>query len=276
MVGIMVVALPLWGIVGGSVVGALLVDARVSLTRLAFSGCMLAIGSCAAVFRVHRRNDSPRREQTGDEPLSWLWWMLRHAWRALGWRLAGSAASSVPVLLGGWFYARNNVLTDAELGIAGRLVSIGAITLQLGTTADLLAYRRPPWPWSLSLPSKAMHRVAVDVAVLGAIATVTAFAAARVTTTSYCDAILVVPFLTCAAVALLPRARTRITGVSGPLWLVGTALAVIASLTSWSSFVLSMAPILFLVAVRSEPRGPATTWIERSHGADGDSQQSAR
>src|SRR5262245_33027457 len=91
----------------------------------------------------------------------------RIALRAIGSRAIGAwIAGSIPVGAA-LLFVRNNALPPSLGSIGTRLGGALAVTFTLSQLADVLAVRRPSWPWERSLPSSARRRVAKDAVLLG-------------------------------------------------------------------------------------------------------------
>src|SRR5262249_51916019 len=87
--------------------------------------------------------------------------------RAIGWRFLAPLTTSMLPLAGCAILLANNPLDGASAARAARLSGGLSITLLLAGAADMVAFRRPAWPWLRSLPLSARDRVIHDGLALG-------------------------------------------------------------------------------------------------------------
>jgi hypothetical protein len=192
--------------------------------------------------------------------------------RALGWLiLAGPAAASIPAVATRIFLA-NNILPETVIPAAVRFGSALSLVACLSLSAGLLAARRPPWPWSRSLPRTASRSVLSDAAFLAGPALV------ALVPYFFLDpgaAIASLSFLAAMALRASGAIRTASEsryGLSGTLAIEGAVAAAAFGLWSLTTFLLPAAlPFLLSDGARREKTLKATRWAELHHAAAGDS-----
>lgn len=198
--------------------------------------------------------------------------MFRFTWRALGWRLLAPAPLPLLALAAAWFYTRNNDLVGADVSFVARLWSVIAIALYVGAVGDAVVSRRPPWPWSRSLPWSSTGRAMDDAIAIGAPAAIVAIAAAVVDVRTVLVALALVPPLAAFAAGSLHGARRRLTRVSGPLVLTGIGMGTAIAFWPWvAAIALASTPLLIRSAARRDRNEVVTGWKELYHDATGDS-----
>ena len=198
--------------------------------------------------------------------------MFRFTWRAVGWRLLAPLPMPVLALAAAWFYSRNNELPPADTAFVARLWSVIAIALYVGAVGDMVASRRPSWPWARSLPWSSAARAVDNAIAVGAPAIPIALLAALVDVRTTVIALAVLPPLAAFASLLLHGARRRLTRVSGRTVLVGAAFATGVAFFPWLViFGMLATPLLLRAAAWRDRREIVTGWKELHHDAAGDS-----
>jgi hypothetical protein len=198
--------------------------------------------------------------------------MFRFTWRAMGWRLVAPLPLSLLALAAAWFYTRNNELAPPDLGFVARLWSVIAVALYVGALGDIVAARRPAWPWSRSLPWSSAARAVDDAIALGIPVLGVILAAIIVDARSAVVALATLPPLAALGSAALPGARRRLTRVSGRLLLAGALLGVACAYYPWiGALALLGTPLLVRVAAGRTRREVVTGWRELYHDPAGDS-----
>ena len=198
--------------------------------------------------------------------------MFHFTWRAVGWRLLAPLPISVFALMAAWFYTRNNELVGADLGFVARLWSIIAIALYIGALGDIVASRRPAWPWVRSLPWSSAARALDNAVAIGAPALGVAVLTSVVDPGTIAFALASIPPLAALASLLLHGARDRLTRVSGRTILAGIAFATAVAYSPWAVVGgLVATPLLLRAAARRDRREVVTAWKELHHDAAGDS-----
>jgi len=198
--------------------------------------------------------------------------MFRFTWRALGPRLLLPLPVAVLALAAAWFYSRNNELSPADTGFVARLWAAIAIALYVGGVGDIIAARRPTWPWLRSLPWSSHDRAIDDSIAIGLPALGVALASIVVDARTVIFSLAVLVPLSALATALLRGARRRLTRVSGPLVVVGILLGTAGAFYPWiAALALLTTPLLVRLAARRDRREIVTGWKELYHDAAGDS-----
>jgi hypothetical protein len=198
--------------------------------------------------------------------------MYRFTWRAVGWRLLAPAPVAVLAIAAAWFYTHNNALAPADVAFVARLWSVIALALYIGGLGDVVASRRPLWPWIRSLPWSSAQRAVDDAIVVGAPALGVALAIAIVDPQTVVIALAILPPLAGLGVVLLRGARRRLTRVSGRMIVIGILLGTAVAFAPWLAvIVLGTTPLLLRYAAHLDRREVVTGWKELHHDAAGDS-----
>lgn len=170
------------------------------------------------------------------------------------------------------FLANNELPADTAFSL-----SLFALVLSLdvfiGQAADMLAARRPSWPWLRSLPRSAARRVGSDALFLGVAALPLMGGLALLGGPAREIAFLLGPlaWLAIRGSGAMREAGDRPFGVLGQVVIEGGILSLLAALLPWTTGVLfAAAPLAFLFARRSERRLKPTRWAERRHSNAGD------
>jgi hypothetical protein len=197
--------------------------------------------------------------------------MFRFTWRAMGLRLLLPLPISMLALAAAWFYSRNNELSPTDTGFVARLWASIAIALYLGAVGDIVASRKPTWPWLRSLPWSSTDRVIDDAIAIGVPGLGIALASAVVDLRTVVFALASLVPLAVLAAGLIRGARRRLTRVSGPLVVVGIVLGTAGAFYPWIAGVaLASTPLLVRLAARRDRREIVTGWKELYHDAAGD------
>ena len=198
--------------------------------------------------------------------------MFRFTWRAVGWRMLAPLPIVALALAAAWLYTRNNELGPGDTGFVARLWSIIAVTLYVGAVADIIASRRPAWPWARSLPWSSRARAIDDAIAIGVPAIPVALLAAIVDVRTTIIALAAVAPIAALATILLYGARHRLTRVSGRLIVAGAMYAAAAAYLPWIVAVgVVVTPLLIRLAAWRDRREIVTGWKELHHDATGDS-----
>lgn len=197
--------------------------------------------------------------------------MVRFTWRAIGWRALAPLPLPALALAAAWFYTRNNGLTGPDAAFIARLWGVLAVVLYTGAVADVIAARRPPWPWARSLPWSSRDRATDDTIALALPAIGIALAAAVVDPRAPFVTLAVLPPIATIGAGALPRARHHVTRATGRLVLAGIPLAIACAYAPWvAALVLLGTPLLVGLAARGDRRVVVTGWRELYHDAAGD------
>jgi hypothetical protein len=185
--------------------------------------------------------------------------MFHFTWRAVGWRLVAPLPVSAFALMAAWFYT-------------ARLWSVIALALYIGALGDIVASRRPTWPWVRSLPWSSAARAVDNAVAIGAPALGVAVLTTIVDPGSIAVSLGSIPPLAALASLLLHGARHRLTRVSGRTILVGIAFATVVAYHPLAVVAgLLTTPLLLRAAARRDRREVVTAWKELHHDAAGDS-----
>jgi hypothetical protein len=170
-------------------------------------------------------------------------------------------------------FLKNNDLHEGQtfaLSLFGLTLSLSAL---IGTAANILAARRPAWPWLRSLPRSAAGRVRDDALFLALLALPLAGGLGLLGRPAR-DAIYLLGPLAWLAIrgaGAMREADDRPFGVLGQVAVEGTILSLVLALLPWASFLLAAAaPAAFLLARNAERRLKPTRWSERHHSNAGD------
>ncbi len=198
-----------------------------------------------------------------------LW--LRLAWRALGWRAAASPLAALLVLVPALLFLRNNELTSAQQALALRLSGAVGAVLSMASLADVLARRRPPWPWSRSFPWSALRRVLLDSLLLAAVGAPAVVAAACLRPGVLPALAATLPLLALRGAAAMRPDSGRAGADSAGFLAEGAILAgAVALLPALALAMLVAAPIAARWASEREQAEPVGRWDELHHLATGD------
>jgi hypothetical protein len=197
---------------------------------------------------------------------------LRIAWRAVGGaRLVTTFAVGLLPLAALTLFRANNALTDDQLHLAARFGSGLSVVVLVSGLAELLAVRRPAWPWARSLPWSARQRVLSDAALLGAPALAVLLFAARVDAGSALVMLALVPAVAAQGAAAMRRAPERRTGASGEVLLAGGLLAGAVAVQPWLALATPVVTAVVLRAATARERAQKVSrWLELHHLAAGD------
>jgi len=193
--------------------------------------------------------------------------------RAVRGRLVLAYLPAAVALGAAWLFLTNNELaarTAFSLSLFG--LSLG-LTGFIGTAAEILAVRRPAWPWSRSLPRSAAARVRDDALLLALLALPLAAGLAILHRPPWEIVYLAGPLAWLAArgAGAMREAGDKPFGVLGQTAVEGTMISMVLALLPWISFLLAAAaPVAFLLARNSERRLKPTRWAPRHHANAGD------
>jgi hypothetical protein len=172
-----------------------------------------------------------------------------------------------------WLFLTNNELA-ANTAFAPCLFGLAlGLTGIIGIAANILAARRPAWPWLRSLPRSAAARVRDDALLLALLAVPLAGGLALLDRPAWEAVYLAGPlaWLATRGAGAMREAGERPFGVLGQVAVEGTLLSVILALLPWTSVLLAAAtPIALLLARNAERRLKPTCWAERHHLNAGD------
>ncbi len=191
--------------------------------------------------------------------------------RAAGWRVVGPAAAAAATLLAGAAFLTNNELSAAVAEAATRGAGVASVAVLCAGLAEILAQRRPTWPWARSLPTSASGRVLEDAFLLAVPATAAAASTLFLMPAATPEVIASVPAIALLAAGAMRRAAERSSGASGEVLAGGLlAAAWIALLAPVAWVLLLAAPLLLRWACDRDRRLRVSSWLERHHLAAGD------
>jgi hypothetical protein len=194
--------------------------------------------------------------------------------RAVGWRFALAGLAACAVLGGARLLLANNDLAPGAAFVLSLFGIVLGLTAFVGPAADILAARRPAWPWLRSLPRSAAARVRDDALLLALLALPLA-ALGMILLRSPARLAVYLPgplaWLAVRGAGALREAGDRPFGALGRIAVEGAFLSLVLALLPWTSFLLAAAvPVAFILARDAERRLKPTRWAERRHAAAGD------
>jgi hypothetical protein len=191
--------------------------------------------------------------------------------RALGWRILAALLGPAATLLAGFFFLRNNQPTAWQADCAIRLAGATGMVLLVSMLAEQLMLRRPPWPWSRSLPWSAAARVTIDAALLAALALVPVAAAAGLRIATLVPLAAALPYLALRSAAAIRSGRVSRSGAAGPILGEGMLIAVLVAVLPWSTLLLLLLiPLALRLAIRAEQGQSTGLWQELVYLSAGD------
>ena len=169
-------------------------------------------------------------------------------------------------------FLSNNTLTPHQIFrgvIFGGTLSIAVFC---AFTANLLAVRRPPWPWSRSLPWSANHRILTDTILIGLLTIPMLVLISLIKGQAIWPVAATLLPLTAFASLMVRTAFTYQLGALGRAFIFGTVASVLVCLIPAMSFVfLASTPVLLRYAAAEEKNQKVSAWLEMHHLAAGDS-----
>ena len=193
------------------------------------------------------------------------------SWRALRARIFIPYLPSLTVLGATALFLFNN---DPNPSLAVKVVCFGgalSIAFFYAVLANMLAARRPPWPWSRSLPWSAEERIIIDSFFLGLHFLPLLFLIALMKSEAVWPLAASLPLLTLVASHAMRRAPEYRTGASGKVLLTGMLAALSLSLLPLISIVfLALTPLALKYAVEAEKNQKVSRWLELHHLGAGD------
>jgi hypothetical protein len=237
--------------------------ARLALVPVALV-LVLAAERVAGPLAAH--GAARRRRRASALPLP-----LLLAARALGPAALGAVVASLAPVAAMTLLRVNNDLSPAVAAGAARLgAGIGVVVL-LAALAEMLAIRRPVWPWSRSLPVGAARHVGEDALLLAFPCFVPLVATAGLDVVAALTVAACLPSLALLAAGALRPSTPAETGVAvGPLG-GGALLAAWVAVLPWLALLaLAAAPLAWWAAAARDRRQKVSRWDELHHRAVGD------
>lgn len=196
---------------------------------------------------------------------------LAVVWRAMGRRLIIPYIISLfPIGLSFFFLANNAVGPRVAIAVITVNGALGLVLFS-GAFANILASRRPPWPWARSFPVKAGTRVLNDALVLGMHAAILLIPVALADLSALWPLVALLPFLSLRAV----RAIHTCGNVKGGamVLLVKESILVVLPVVLFpllSLLLLPASPLALREAAKIEKHQKVSRWLELHHLAAGD------
>jgi hypothetical protein len=193
-------------------------------------------------------------------------------WRALRMRVVLPTFLSLPSFGAAWLFITNN---DPSSLLAGQVIRFsGAMGLVLfcAIMANLLASRRPPWPWIRALPWTARTRILSDSIFIAIHTLPLIILLGIMNIKSVLPILLSLPALAVYSASAIRKAPGSKTGALGNVLLTGTLASLLLCLIPWSSLgILALTPWLLQGAVKAEKNQQVSQWLELHHLDAGDS-----
>jgi hypothetical protein len=244
---------------------------------LSFSGHAALLGVSAALLVLSMvfpgRSAASRKSFGPRSDLPYAAFFPGLSLRAVRGRIILAYVPPAIILGAAWLFLTNNELashTAFALSLFG--LALG-LTGFVGTAADILAARRPAWPWLRSLPRAAAARVKDDALFLAMLALPLLGGLALLGRPAWEAVYLVGPlaWLAIRGTGAMREAGDRPFGALGRVAIEGTILSLVLALLPWTSFLLAAStPAAFLFARNAERRLKPTRWAERHHSNAGD------
>ncbi len=193
-------------------------------------------------------------------------------WRAVRLKLASPYVCSIPVFLAITLFLRNNSLSPRLISSAARFGGTLCQGVFLAILANILAVKRPPWPWLRSLPLSSSQRILSDSFFLAAHASVLLIPVFMIHWRSIVAVAALIPVAALRTAGVIRQAPRLRAGATGTLLLEGWIASLLLSLWSWTAVIfLAAVPVAFVDAVRKEQNQRVSLWLEVHHLAAGDS-----
>ena len=194
------------------------------------------------------------------------------SWRSLRMRLIFPYLSAVFVYGLTKIFLLNNASSPS---LAAKVILLGGaagISIFCAVLAHELTVRRPPWPWSRSLPWSSGVRILLDAAFLGLHVLPLFLFISLLGVGSIVPIFLGLPALLVYSSLSMRTGYNFRTGAYGRIIVFGILGSLVLSLWPWISlFFLSLSPLLFKWATNRERNLKVSRWLERHHLAEGDS-----
>ncbi len=246
---------------------------------LSFAGNVATVLVAAAVLALAQalpegdpRRGRRRRKRRGLSPAFFFHGL---SLRAIGARLALAYVPAVAVIGGSRLFLANNDLSAAAAFSLSLFGLIFGLSFLVGLAGNILAARRPAWPWLRSLPRSSAARIFSDATLLALIALPLAAGLALLGRPVNEALFLFGPlaWLTLRGAAAIREALDRPFGPLGQVLVEGTILAFGVAVWPWLTWLVLLAsPGAFLLARDTERRLKPTLWAERHHLDAGDPQ----
>lgn len=194
------------------------------------------------------------------------------SWRSLRLRVIPSYIIPLLILGGTSLFISNNNFNPHLSTQATLFGGVLGLTILLATLANMLASRRPPWPWARSLPWSARLRVVIDALFLTVSTLPLLVVPALMNITAVGPLVAIFPSFTLLASFSIRRASEYRIGVFGMILIYGLFGAFLISLLPLISLLfLALSPLTLRYAVEEERCQKVSRWLELHHLAAGDS-----
>jgi hypothetical protein len=213
-----------------------------------------------------------KKHSRPSRPFKGKFLVLTINWRALRLRPLVPYLLSLPFLGAAQLFIANNnpppLLAEQMIRFSGALGQV----LFCSIFANILASRRPPWPWIRSLPWKAKTRIVWDSCFIGLHAFPLVVLLATMNLKSMLPVALSLPLLACYSAYSMRQESGSAMGASGKVLLLGTFASLLLCLVPWSSLCfIALTPMAFHKAIKAEKHQKVSQWMELHHLAAGDS-----
>jgi hypothetical protein len=259
--------------------GALARPLSLAAAVLAVAGSVPALVLAAVVLAAADavagplRATRPARVRGGGRPSTPFAFARRIAWRAAGAHVFTAGLEGLLPLAAVALFLSGNALTAEQAALAVRFGGGAAVVVFCASLGEVLAARRPVWPWSRSLPWSATRRVVADAVLLAVPALGLVALAARLDASAALSLVAQVPFVAVRAAGAMRRAPERRTGAAGEIALECGLLAAAAAVWPWlGGAALLVVPWAIHAAAERERAQKVSRWLERHHLAIGDPQ----
>lgn len=194
------------------------------------------------------------------------------AWRALRLRIFIPYLLSLGVLGATSLFISNNDFTISLAVKAIRFGGILSIVLFYAYASNLLAARRPPWPWARSLPWSARERIVLDSFFLCLLIVPLIVLVALMNSKAVLSLAASLPVITLFSSQAMRRAPEYRMGASGRILCVGALAALSVTILPLISLAfLASTPLALIYAAKEEQSQKVSRWLELHHLAAGDS-----
>ncbi len=193
-------------------------------------------------------------------------------WRALRLRPLVLYLIALPFLGAAQLFIPNN---GPAPPLAEKMIRLGGalgIILFCSLSANILASRRPPWPWIRSLPWSAKTRIIWDAAFIGLHAVPIVILVGVMNFKSMLPLALSLAPLAALSAYSIRQASESVMGAAGKILLFGTFSSLLLCLLPWISVCfLVLTPLILSLGTKEEKHQKVSRWLELHHLAAGDS-----
>ncbi len=221
--------------------------------------------------RLSQKSITAQKTFSAQKSITGLFISTTIAFRALRLRILFPYLPSLFVLGLTSLFLSNNTLTPHQIFRGVIFGGTLSIAVYCAFTANLLAVRRPPWPWARSLPWSANHRILTDTLLIGLLTIPILVLISLIKIQALWPVAVSLPPLAAFAALIVRRAFIYQMGAVGRTFIFGTVAAVLVCLIPAMSFVLlASTPFLLRYAAAEEKNQKVSRWLEMHHLAAGD------